>query len=256
MPLLRRGRPLKRWRYVGVYEDELMLCVGVAHVGVVPQSWYAIAEPGRDLVERTVLGRGGIRFDDSTVSVRARGVLIELELDENDGVEVVSPSGASYIWTRKQAGVPVRGHIEIDDRPIELASGAEAFIDDSAGYHERHTAWYWSAGMGRGQGGERVGWNLVTGIHDAESASERTVWVDGEPREVGPVEFAPDLSRISFAEGGALDFEARATRVNRMNLGVVRSDYRQPFGDFRGELPGGVRLAAGRGVMEEHETWW
>ena len=28
MPLLRRGRPLKRWRYVGVYGPELMLCAG------------------------------------------------------------------------------------------------------------------------------------------------------------------------------------------------------------------------------------
>jgi hypothetical protein len=36
----------------------------------------------------------------------------------------------------------------------------------------------------------------------------------------------------------------------------MRSYYRQPFGTFTGELPGGLRLADGYGVMEEHEVWW
>ena len=38
--------------------------------------------------------------------------------------------------------------------------------------------------------GARVAWNLVDGVHDAPVASERTVWVDGEPREVPPLAFA------------------------------------------------------------------
>ena len=32
MPSRRGTRPLKRWRYVGVYGPELMLCVGSARV--------------------------------------------------------------------------------------------------------------------------------------------------------------------------------------------------------------------------------
>jgi hypothetical protein len=45
MPPLHRGRPLKRWRYVGVFGPELMLCVGEARVGVLPRRWWALAEP-------------------------------------------------------------------------------------------------------------------------------------------------------------------------------------------------------------------
>jgi hypothetical protein len=31
-----------------------------------------------------------------------------------------------------------------------------------------------------------VGWNLVSGVHDAPRASERTVWLDGAAHEVAP----------------------------------------------------------------------
>ena len=36
----------------------------------------------------------------------------------------------------------------------------------------------------------------------------------------------------------------------------MRSSYAQPFGTFTGELPGGLRLAEGFGVMERHDVHW
>jgi len=53
-----------------------------------------------------------------------------------------------------------------------------------------------------------------------------------------------------------LRFDAAAGRRRRDNLVLVRSSYRQPFGTFAGALPGGVELAEGYGVMEEHDVWW
>jgi Protein of unknown function (DUF2804) len=254
LPVLRGTRPLKRWRYVGMYTPELMLCVGEARVGVIPQRWWALALPDGTLRERTSVRRGGVRIEGSRVLAEGRGVRIELELREGDGVETTSPHGGSWIWTRKQAGVPARGMVSIDgeERPIE----AEAFIDDSAGYHARHTAWEWSAGNGRLEDGRAVAWNLVRGVHDAFRGSERRIWIDGEPSEVGPVHFAEDLSCVTFDEGGALDFSEWSAREDHTNLLLFGSDYRQPFGTFRGELPGGLRVAEGYGVMEEHDVRW
>jgi hypothetical protein len=40
-----------------------------------------------------------------------------------------------------------------------------------------------------------------------------------------------------------------------MNMVLMRSDYRQPFGTFAGTLPG-IELAEGYGVMETHDVWW
>ena len=129
-------------------------------------------------------------------------------------------------------------------------------VDDTEGRHARHTTWTWSAGVGRAADGSRVGWNLVTGVNDEPTGSERCVWLDGAPREVGPVEFAADLSRVSFSEGGALDFDSWGSREDDTNLLLLRSSYRQPFGTFGGSLPGGVILAEGYGVMEWHDVWW
>ena len=279
MPLVRDRRPLKRWRYVGVYTAELMLCAGEAHVGGLPQRWWALALPDGTLLERTTLSRGGVRLTPSRVSVDARAqggphVSIELELGETAPVEVVSPHGRSYIWTAKRAPVHVRGQVRIEAGPdapeprLFSFDGEHGFIDESAGYHARQTAWRWSAGVGRTGDGRTVAWNLVDGVHDAPEASERTVWIDGEPYEVEPQPFAGDLSRV-----GDLAFEPWAAREHSMSLGVVRSRYVQPFGTFSGTLPGAapsrgappfgaiphpatITLAEGYGVMEDHEVAW
>jgi uncharacterized protein DUF2804 len=249
MPLWRDGRLLKRWRYVGVFSPELMICVGEAHLGPLARRWWAIALPDGSLHDRTTARRGGVTVGVERVSVHSPGAHIELEIGEGAPVEVVSPSGGSYIWTRKRAGVPATGSVGLDG--TEHSVDAEAVVDESAGYHERHTAWRWTAGVGRGANGERVAWNLVTGIHDAPDASERTVWVDGEPREVPPVEFADDLSRVD-----GLGFHEWCAREDHTRRLVFRSEYRQPFGTFEGELPGGLRLLEGYGVMEEHDVVW
>jgi hypothetical protein len=243
MPLLRDRRPLKRWRYVAVYGPELMLCAGDARVAGLRQRWWAVALPDGSLHEgaRDVeLGPG---------RARVRGVL-DLALDEGEGVEVVSRHGRSYIWTRKQAGLAVRGLVRLGDREWRV-DGPLGFVDESAGYHARHTAWRWSAGIGRAADGAPVAWNLVDGVHDAPASSERTVWVDGEPREVGPQRFAADLSAV-----GELRFSAWAEREDHTNRLLLRSDYRQPFGAFSGTLPGGLELASGHGVMEWHDVRW
>jgi Protein of unknown function (DUF2804) len=246
MPLVRGGRPLKRWRYVGVYCPDLMLCAGEARVAGVPRRWWAVALPGGTLHE----GGGRIALAPGLVRVRSAAAWLDLALDEGPGVEVVSPHGRQWIWTRKQACVPARGRLALADREWTIA-GDDGFIDDSAGYHARATGWRWSAGLGRGAGGERVAWNLVEGVHDGPEASERTVWVDGEPREVGPQPFAADLSAV-----GPLRFTEWCAREDHTNRLIVRSSYRQPFGTFAGELPGGPTLASGQGVMEWHDARW
>lgn len=254
MPGWRGSRPLKRWRYVGVYTAELMLCVGDARIGPVPQRWWAVALPGGELRERTTFGAGGVAVGGSRVRVDARGVRVDLELTESDPMEIVSPVGEDYVWTAKQACVPVRGTVELDGAR-HAVDGPWAFVDDSAGYHERHTAWRWSAGVGTATDGRTVGWNLVDGVHDDERVSERTVWVDGEARPVGPARFADDLSGVA-ADDGELAFAEWSRREHSTNALVMRSSYSQPFGAFSGTLPGGIELAQGYGVMETHDVHW
>lgn len=250
MPARQGTRPLKAWRYVGVYGSELMLCIGAVRIGRARQAFWAVWDRGaRRLHERTAIGRGGVRLEPGRARVSERRVKIDLELDEGPGIEAVCPSGESYGWTRKQGGIDARGVVTIDG--VEHRLEARAVIDDTSAYYERYTQWQWSAGVGVAADGRAVAWNLVTGVNDPPRGSERTVWIDGEPLETPPCVFAADLSSVD-----GLRFTAEAVRESRQNRLLLRSFYRQPFGTFDGELPGAITLAEGYGVMEEHEVWW
>lgn len=250
MPARQGLRALKSWRYVGVFGPELMLCVARVRIGPARQAFWAVWDrrSGR-LRERTALGRGAVSLASGRVLVRDRGVSIDLALEETAGVETVCPSGSSYAWTRKQGGIAARGTVALDGERHLV--DAHAIIDDTAAYYERHTSWRWSAGVGVAGDGRAVAWNLVSGVNDPAQCSERTVWIAGEPREAPEAQFSADLSAV-----GGLRFDAEAVRERRENLAIVRSTYRQPFGSFYGELPGGIELAAGYGVMEDHDVWW
>jgi Domain of unknown function (DUF2804), C-terminal len=243
-------RPLKAWRYVGVYGAELMLCAANVRIGPARQSFWAVWDRrGGRLHERTVIGRGRVRLSRGRAQVADAGIAIDLVLEEMPGVETVCRSGRSYAWTRKQGGIRARGTVELEDSRV--AVDERAVIDDTAGYYERHTRWLWCAGVGQSRDGSEVAWNLVSGVNDPPLSSERTVWVDGDPHETPPCSFSDDLSVVD-----RLSFSPEATRSRRDNLLLIRSSYRQPFGTFGGILPGGIELASGYGVMEVHDARW
>jgi Protein of unknown function (DUF2804) len=243
-------RPLQAWRYVGVYGPELMLSVGAVRVGPLRQAFWAVWDRFEHrLYERTVLRGHPVELKPGRVSVRDPLVSIELALEETDGVETVSPTGAHYSWTRKQGGIEATGSVEIGGVRRSLA--ARAVVDDTAAYYRRHTRWWWSAGVGTLLDGRAAAWSLVSGVNDPPTSSERTVWIDGVPCEAGPSNFATDLSGVDD-----LRFTPEAVRERNENFLLIRSSYRQPFGTFAGMLPGEHRLGEGYGVMEHHDVWW
>ena len=144
-----------------------------------------------------------------------------------------------------------RGHVRVGEREWTV-DGDEAFVDISAGYHRRHTVWRWSAGIGRAVSGEARGVEpgRTACTTRRRRASAPCGWT-GARSEVGPSEFADDLSRVD-----GLAFTPWSTREDHTRRLLFRSDYLQPFGSFSGELPGGLRLASGHGVMEWHDVHW
>jgi hypothetical protein len=270
MTLLRAGRPLKRWRYVGVFSEQLMACAALVQVGPARQSFWALYRREDDeLRERTrmlprartlALDEGADSQDGSSarpgrLRIDDRGVALDIGLEEEAGWRARCPNGREHVWTRKQAGIAARGTLAVDGaEPVQVR--ARAVIDDTAGYHARQTEWWWSAGVGQSADGRAVAWNLVSGVNDPPSGSERAVWVDGQPQEVPSVSFSADLRRMTGEDGSELCFHAEAQRSHNANLLIFKSDYRAPFGAFSGSLPGGVALAHGLGVVEHHRAVW
>jgi uncharacterized protein DUF2804 len=269
--VFRGGRPLKRWRYVGVFSEELMACAALIQVGPARQAFWALYSRAEDsLRERTrLLGRRRVGLvpglpgaedrangpESGRLRVRDGGVLLDLRLEEDEGIHALCPHGRQEVWTRKQAGVRARGTLTLDGGAPQQID-ALAVIDDTAGYHARRTEWWWSAGVGESPEGVPLAWNLVAGVNDPPSGSERAVWIAGEPREAATVSFTANLNQISCVDGSELHFHAEAEHSRRENLLLVKSDYRAPFGTFSGTLPGGVALARGLGVVEHHRALW
>ncbi len=258
MRLFRGTRPLKRWRYVGVFGEQFMICAASVQVGPARQTFWAIHERATGVTtERTrmIPRRGALDLTAGRLRIRDDAVLLDLALDEDDGVEARCANGKAHVWTRKQAGVQAHGRLVLGARPpIDIE--ALAVIDDTAGYHTRVTEWWWAAGVGDAPDGAPLAFNLVQGVNDPPSGSERAVWVAGVPREAPPVRFSEDLSTIASADGSELRFAPEAERSRSDNLLLVRSDYRAPFGTFSGTLPGAIPLAHAIGVVEHHRARW
>lgn len=257
MPLRRDGATRKRWRYVGFYGEALMLCAARAEVGPLGQAFWVLwdRERGRELAH-TVLRPGSreVVMDGPRLTISAAGVHAELRLGEAEEVEAICPSGDGdgWGWTRKRAGVPIAGFVELPGLWVEL--NGFGVDDESAGYQARHTSWHWSAGVGAAADGRALAWNLVEGINDPAERSERAIWVDGVPHEPAPVTF-DGLDAVRFADGFRLEFTGEAVRARDDNFLLLRSTYRHRFGTFTGALDG-IDLATGFGVMESHDALW
>jgi hypothetical protein len=283
VPLRRNGNWRKRWRYLGAFSDELMVCAARVGVGPAGQTFWAVWDRERgELHERTRvtmpwLARGEVwtelaegehtgRIDWAPESGKA---LVRVEAsagkDEPEPVRAFLRSSGgvwakavcetgeddNYVWTRKRP-VEVECDVRIGERRIRCtARGVE---DESCGYHPHHTVWDWSAGVGTTTDGRPVAWNLVSGVNDPPTGSERAIWVDGRPSEPGPATFH-GLEAIEV-DRARLDFTAEAERAKEENRFWAHYSYRQPFGTFTGTLPGGLQLAEAMGVMEHHDAHW
>lgn len=254
MPLRSAGQTRKRWRYVGFYGPGVMLCAARAQVGPLSQCFWQFWDgDGRGYANtRLRPGSAEVRMDGAEIEIEAADLRARLRLGDSTPVETICPSGSGWGWTRKRAGVPIRGTIETTEG--RWALDGHGVDDESAGYQKRRTSWLWSAGVGRAVDGRPLAWNLVEGINDPPVNSERSIWIDGEPVEPAPVSF-DGLAGVRFAEGSALEFTAASERARNDNFLVFRSRYRHLFGEFRGSL-GGVELAEGFGVIEEHDAVW
>ncbi len=258
-PVRRGGRWRKRWVYVAAFADEVMACAARVEIGPLSQTFWAILDrQSGELAERTKLrvpgARGEVRGDAKRMAIVAREANASMRVGPGRPVEVTCPTGeGGEVWTRKLAGVPVECDLRVADRRWRLQ--ALGVTDETSGFHPRHTVWSWSAGVGELADGASVAWNLVEGVNDPPQASERAIWVTGEPSEPGPVVFQ-GLEGIVFDDGARLEFTSEAERRREESLLGVRYSYRQPFGSFTGTLPGGLDVVRGAGVMEHHDAVW
>jgi hypothetical protein len=168
-------------------------------------------------------------------------------------------------YTHKDAAMPAE--LSLTWGGTALPSTGLATLDWTCAVALRHTSWNWASLAHRLPDGRRVGLNLSAKVYldDAGRQLENAVWLDGRLHLLGNVSFA--LPREPAVEpwrihGDDLDlrFVPLGARHEHVHLGLVRSDFVQPFGRFSGwlQVPGGDRLTLDQsfGVVEDHDALW
>jgi hypothetical protein len=255
LSLLRAWQLRKRWHYVSFWSRELSFCAARASVGPLQEEYWGIRDrETQHFRQATHFFTRRVQLEPNRARVLDKDVEIDVTFESCTSFEVYRPAARAYIWSHKDYCRAARGNV----RYGKTARAVEGviFVDINAGYHERHTHWRWAAGAGLDQHNRLVSFNAINGLFDTPVKSERTIWIDGEAQEIGPVTFADDLSTVSFAEGGTLSFQPEALIEHHDNFLLIRSDYLHWFGTYSGTLPGGIELREAHGVRERQDALW
>lgn len=290
---------LKEWHYTSLLTERLFVAFGLVQLGYVCNAfWYAVELPvgGRPLKMRQgealrPLGRG-LQFApssvDGTTRYQADGNRIEVAWDgrgwhctldvalqdtrlkadfQFQPAEALAllyqlPSG-NPAYTHKEAGLPATGTLRLGEE--ELPATGLATLDWTRSVAQRRTTWKWASMATLLPDGRRLGLNLSTEVYgDAENA----LWLDGEVVPLGAVRFelpsdpARERWRIQSVADDEVElfFTPLCVRSQHVDLGLIISDFTQPFGRFEGTLrPHGLAplaLHEACGVVESHLSVW
>lgn len=223
-------------------------------------------------------GRNLLRLENSPSPLEKR-LLVELddgtridarfseELPAFAPMSLCTPTAVNgWVYARKVAGVHCHGEVRSALGNYDLRElDAYAHHDWSAGYMRRETFWNWACLSGEAQG-RRVGLNLSCGVNET-SFTENCYWLDGQLVKVDTVRFEFDRDQPlkpwsirSFDGQVDLHFEAHGLHQERLNLGLLASNFKQIFGRFSGVLrPAGqteVRIENLWGFVEDQYAKW
>ena len=226
MPLLKRGRPLKRWRYVALYRPDFMVCVGDARVAGIPQRWWALALPDGIILEGRL---GGVSL---CAGPRARGrggaaarSCIERGAGRGGGlaaralVDLDAQAGAASGRAGRCAAPRAHGRWTATRR--SSTSPPATTRGTRPGTGRPASAGRWTAAPRRGTSSSACTTRL--------QASERTLWLDGEPSRAAAARVRrrplPGRRPVASPPGP----RARTTRAGSCSAATTC----QPFGVVR-----------------------
>lgn len=224
----------KRWLYVGIYTEDVIVGIAVVHAYYVGNIFCYVYDRKRDILweqERIAPLAKGIRVDRGIhkgvvsyqtatekiyidtdlkqgkrfldVQLKSEGREIDIRAEIMDSLErspplqVVTPTAdRDFTFTHKNAGLPILGSIRLGNVRYEFDPEKDsAVVDYSIGFPARETFWNWASGTGRLDDGRWVGLNLVAPIFDAKN-NENVFWIGGDWVKISGVNFDYDPSDI------------------------------------------------------------
>ncbi|MDP2715056.1 DUF2804 domain-containing protein [Rheinheimera sp.] len=180
-------------------------------------------------------------------------------------IALCTPTGYNgWTYTQKHNALALSGELHYRGTALDLST-ALAGYDFSAGYMRRETSWRWgsiSATLPQG----RFGLNLANGVNET-GATENCLWLDGRLQLLPPVSIGLNRQQptqpwqfSSTDQQVCLQFTPQQCRRERLNLGILASNFRQYCGFFSGSilLQNGEKLILDQvpGLAEDHFARW
>ena len=269
---------LKRWQFVGVIDDDLVLGAAVINLNYVGAGFtYAYNRRTGKIIEKDLksplarntvfsrsasqgvseirVGRDFIRMQNTMEDGRRElqigcgdRITADVAFTENgEGISTVTRMAMyGFGHTYKFVGLPATGNVIVNGEKIALSKNAMAILDWSSATPPRNTIWNWAAAAGHSNAGKTVGVNFSTGLI-ASGFTENTVWVDGKPHMIDGVNFDYNQKdilgepwRVWSPDGDVdLEFSPDHERFEDVYLLIAASRLHQPFGCFRGTIKTG-----------------
>lgn len=198
-----------------------------------------------------------------------RGAVKVLEnLDEVQPLIACLPLGKDRAMYTHKVVCPAEGELNVGGETVRIDPARDtALVDVHRATYPRHFWWKWANFAGFDSSGRIVGANLTDNlIKDQKNWNENAIWAGGKISLLGPVRFEFDPAntmkpwKMRDSEGRVeLDFVPEAEKTEILNLGIIRTNYRQPFGKFTGFLvdDSGARheIRSVFGVAEHMDSW-
>lgn len=170
-------------------------------------------------------------------------IRLDEDLDKVEPLVQVSPVKAWRPLYTHKAALPASGWVEVGGERLELDPARDiALMDEQKTYYPYFSFWKWSTAAGRDAAGRIVAFNLCQNmISDDETANENCLWVDGKLSLLSAARFDFEPSDVMRAwrmrttdSRASLLFEPQGERAEKIDVGLIKSDFHQPFGLYNG----------------------
>lgn len=157
----------------------------------------------------------------------------------------VSPVTATRPFYTHKVAAPAEGEIMLGDKKVVIYPEWDvALLDEQKTYYPYVSFWKWSTAAGYNEYGELLAFNLCQNmITDDEDHNENCMWVDGKIYCLKAARFKFDKDNVLQpwevkTQDGCMDllFTPSGQRAEKISIGLIGSDFHQPFGMYNGRF--------------------